>query len=394
MTAHAYLLLGLLLLTPAAHSDNHVAMGQDAFYPQGKKLLFSMYSLVEPQLHSASASGLTAIGPYYGKANHKQSLANSQAGQLPVIYTAGTRLDFADANNFVIEDELELLGHDIATASKRPEIAAWALANEELRYWRVAEMEWLQQATKVIRNNDPYDRPIMMYEPNHRSANGLIKTSMYLDFVAKGSYTNYVGMKYKRTWLKWSIEQTVAAASATDSIPLALLWMARDQDNEADILSIQKWTRHDVYLSLVMGAKGILVFSGWNNRAGFKQHFQKFYAGYVSAAKELNGELNLSSAFLHGKKTNSVSLTVTDGPALQAFEYQETMHEYPTISWAEYELGGRHYLFVVNSAESQVQVKLSGLPQNIELFNAFNGTKISDTETMELERLAVIALTW
>ena len=63
----------------------------------------------------------------------------------------------------------------------------------------------------------------------------------------------------------------------------------------------------DVYLSLVTGAKGIIVFSGWNNRPGFKEQFQNFYDGYIATAKELNGTPDLGNVFLRGQKTNSVS---------------------------------------------------------------------------------------
>jgi hypothetical protein len=394
MMARTSLMLGFLLLTQAAHSHSHVAMGQDTFYPQGKKLLFSMYSLVEPQLSSAATEGLTAIGPYYGNSGHEKALAYSQAAKLPVFYTAGTRLDFETETGIVLEDELELLRRDIAAASERPEIAAWALANEELRYWRPAEMKWLEQATKVIRDNDPYDRPILMYEPNNRTADAMTKTSKYLDFVARGTYANYANKKYTRTWVRWSIEQAVAAAAATDTTPLAVLWMARDQDNEADIASIPLWTRHDVYLSLITGAKGILVFSGRNNRSGFKKHFQNFYDGYIATAKELNGAPNLGSVFLRGEKTESVSLSIIYGPAVQSFEIKEQAHEYPTVSSAEYALGGRNYLFVVNSAESEVTLKLDGLPQDKEISDAFTGEKAAVTKTMKLDRLEVIALTW
>jgi len=173
-----------------------------------------------------------------------------------------------------------------------------------------------------------------------------------------------------------------------------VLWMARDQDNAADISSIPLWTRHDVYLSLITGAKGILIYSGWNNRAGFKKHFQNFYDGYIATAKELNGTADLGSVFLRGKKTESVSISIVDGPTVQSFAIKEQVLEYPTVSSAEYSLGGQNYLFIVNSAESGVTLKLNGLPQDQDIFNAFTGDKAAIAETTKLNRLEVIALSW
>ena len=166
------------------------------FYPVGDHMLFSMYSLYEPEVDRARSDGFTAIGPYYGKPDLSKSIARAQAAKLPIVYSIGPRLDFKTNPNATHGEELKILVADVRAASQHPEISVWALANEELRYWRPAEMSWLQAATNAIRKNDPLKRPVLMYEPNHRSADALAKTSTYLDFVTKGAYANHIGMKY------------------------------------------------------------------------------------------------------------------------------------------------------------------------------------------------------
>jgi hypothetical protein len=129
-----------------------------------------------------------------------------------------------------------------------------------------------------------------------------------------------------------------------------VLWMAHDQENAVDIAAINSWAHHDVYLSLLTGAKGIIVFSGWSKRRGFKEHFDDFYAGYASAAKELNGDLKLSHVFLYGEEKGGINISVIDGPKSQQFNYQDEPHIYPTISSKHFLHDGKHYLFIVNSA--------------------------------------------
>ena len=202
-----------------------------------------------------------------------------------------------------------------------------------------------------------------MYEPNHRSSADLIKTSQYLDFVAKGTYANHVGMQNKRTWVRWSVEQAVEAASQSSSIPVAVLWMARDQETPEDIAAIRKWTRHDVYLSLVTGAKGIIVWSGFNKRRGFRRHFKDFYEGYLSAAHELNIDPGLGRVFLRGITETDITANVMHGPATQRFRYRDKKYTYPTVSIKQLRLDNQHYLFVVNSANEACRVQLTGLPR-------------------------------
>ena len=52
---------------------------------------------------------------------------------------------------------------------------------------------------------------------------------------------------------------------------------------------IPKWVRHDVYLSLISGAKGIVVFSGWR-RPKFPA-FDRYFEAYAECAREINGPL-------------------------------------------------------------------------------------------------------
>jgi len=141
-------------------------------YPQGTKLLFSAYTLREPQLSEAKANGFTAIGPYYRRDKSRAVNFAERAG-LPLIYSIGPKIDFAGTKIESDAEALEKIAREVNEVSKIEDIAIWNLGNEELRHWRTREMDWLKKVTAVIRANDPYDRPIMMYEPNHRNSEQL-----------------------------------------------------------------------------------------------------------------------------------------------------------------------------------------------------------------------------
>jgi hypothetical protein len=361
-------------------------------YPQGTQLLFSAYTLQEAELSRAKDSGFTAIGPYYGR-DKSAFLRYAHKAGLPLIYSVGPKVDFDDSA-FEAEVLLQEIAAEVRDIVQKDTVAIWNVRNEELRHWNPAEMDWLERITRVIRENDPLKRPIMMYEPNHRRSDQLVLTGQYLDIVAKGSYSNYVGMKHKRTWLRWSMEQSLEASAQTGNVPIAILWMRGDQKSAADIAAIPYWVRHDVYLSLISGAKGIIVYSAWNRRPGFKQHFSLFFDAYAATAAELNGPLQLAQVFLFGDERSDIQVRQTNGPKLQKFIYRRTEFEYPVIHAKQLAYAGFNYLFVVNSANEPVRVSLDGLPAGSAASDAFNAQLLELETEIELAALEVRAIRW
>jgi hypothetical protein len=200
-------------------------------------------------------------------------------------------------------------------------------------------------------------------------------------------------MKDRRTWVRWSVEQTVNAARNLDKTPIAILWMAGDQEPQ-DVSKISAWTRHDAYLSLVLGAKGLLVWSANSNRPGFSKHFNQFYRGYASVAQELNGELALAQVFLFGDRVDDTELTVTDGPASQVFKYREETMEFPSLSHARLDHNGKHYLFIVNSVDDSVKASIKGVVPGEGALDAFSEAPVQAKSELTLQPYEVRAIVW
>jgi len=338
----------------------------DEIYPRGRTMMFSLYSVVSPQVERMKQDGFTMIGPYYGDQERSDVLGKAQASGLKCFYAVGKRVPFV-GDRYTMPSDAELVAAAEETVNRvkdRREIAAWYLANEELRHWRKDEMHWLQVTTDAIRKNDPQRRPIMMYDPNHRDAAAMARTVKFLDFASKGMYANPSGFKDNRIWIRWGVEQEVEAIKQVRSsaIPISVLWMCKDPDDPAEDAMIPDWTRHDVYLSLVSGAKGIVLFSGWKGRKGFQRTFMKYYEGYAAAAKELTGPLNLSQVFLFGEKRSDLKVAITSGPKELRMEFHKATAKYPSMSHLDMAYGPDRYLFMVNSANDPVTVSVQGLP--------------------------------
>lgn len=386
----AVVFVGSLMLSQAAQAaptldaffkpapDRGADLPKDELYPRGRLLTMSMYSVVSPQVGRSKADGFTCIGPYYGDMDRSDPIGKAKAAGVKCIYTVGKRVKFVgDKYTMPTDEEIRVpIIEAINKVGRHREIAAWNVACEELRYWRKDEMHWLDVATKAVREADPLKRPIMMYDPNHRDAGALAQTVKYLDFSSKGMYANLAGMKDCRVWIRWGVEQEVKAIAMANpkAIPVAVLLMCRDPKDPTEDELIDNWTRHDVYVSMVTGAKGITIWSGWNRRRGFQRTFKKFYAGYSAAAKELNGKLGLAQVFLFGEPRKDIRLDVESGPKTVHMVYKKVVKDYPSVSHADIAYRDAHYLFLVNSANEPVTLAVSGLPASgVRATDVFEG---------------------
>lgn len=72
---------------------------------------------------------------------------------------------------------------------------------------------YLRIVSETIRAHDPRHRPVWMYDPNHRTREGLVATGRYLDIIGKGTYVNGAGYQDDRIWGRWSMEQETSACA-------------------------------------------------------------------------------------------------------------------------------------------------------------------------------------
>jgi len=331
----------------------------DKLYPQGRLFPFGYFG---PDAVRDKANGCTLLGPYQKEKNVE--LARQHG--LKCTYNIGLRMDFHKKPLVLSRDEIHRqIAEQVRPAIGHDEIAWWYLTPEELRYWRSNEIEYLEVAAQTIRETDPQRRPVWMYDPNHRDAAGLAKTAVHLDLCGKGMYTNYAGQRESRIWVRWTIQQEIEALrmARPSAAPIAVPEMFQQPPDEL-LPMIPRWARHDLYLSLVSGAKGVVVFSGWR-RPKFPA-FDAYYQAYAACARELNGELGLGQVFLFGRPRNDLQVEVLTGPKelVLSGRYGEGpgAPKYSAVSSLDVSYGSSRYLFLVNSANEPVRAAVRGLP--------------------------------
>lgn len=360
-----------------------VKLPDDEFYPDGKKFMFSIFSVLSPDLEKLKDDGFTAIGPYYGEQKKSGVLEKAHATGLKCFYRVGEHIDFVHDPNYVLPSDKEIveqIREVMLPVVDDPSIACWYLGNEELRHWRPDEMRWLEVATQAIKQLDPLKRPIWMYEPNHRPAEGLAKTLKYQDYCGKGDYVNLAGYQNNRVWIKWSIAQQMEAIKISgkkNAVPLCVPEMCCDPEPQFHEM-IPLWCRHDIYCSLVNGAKGVAIWSGFRRRG--LDTYDLYYKGYSSVSRELNGELNLGEVFLFGEKKDRIKVGIIDGvkavtlkiglgdmerikECIEAGRLDDSGTDYSPLSISELSYGDDVYLFIVNSASAYIKIAVSSLPQ-------------------------------
>lgn len=393
LTLGAYPLLKASELTeflrPPA-TDASAGLPKEGIWPKGQRMLWAGYSgVAERDLKM----GFSVAGPHYGGGNEAQIAACERLG-LPVIAQIGplpgnvsggwdavAKLPLEEVRARVTERVRALAGNRM--------IVLWAVQPEELRPWRKDEMAYLRTLTEAVRAADPAGRPLFLYNPNHRDAASLAAIVPHVDVVAKGCYANSAGHKDNRAWIRWSVEQMEAAArrGRPGAWTLVMPELCRDPD-AADRPLIRAWVRHDCYLGLMSGAKGMLTWSLFP-RKEVRATWKTWHAAYAECGRELNGERGLGRVFLFGERRDDLAVTTRERRApyplgTSARTALEADTSLPTEGkkgvlhpWTklELQLGDRRWVFLANSVPEPTRFEIRGLPAGALLRDAFTGTE-------------------
>lgn len=362
----------------------------DGIYPQGRTMAFMGYS-GEPARDLTN--GFTVAGPVYG--NQLPYLLRCESNGWPSVAHIGLRVSFIEKNSVRYElNEPELrrvIRKQMASLASFKQIAWWAVTPEELRPWRDDEMNYLRLVCEVIRENDPRRRPIYLYNPNHRDAAALVLVARWVDAVSKGCYVNTVGRKRDRAWVRWSVEQELAAiksAGRTNAFALLNPELCKDPEGGEDG-EIRAWVRHDVYLGLSSGAKGVVVWSLYPRKEA-QRTWQLWYDAYAECGRELNGPLGLAQVFLFGERRSDLTVRLVQGESIMSVtlggeaepnttsEQERAARKVAVPTWtaAEFAWGDSRWLFLINSANSPAGFVVSGWPAASSASNLFERVNI------------------
>jgi hypothetical protein len=161
---------------------------------------------------------------------------------------------------------------------------------------------------------------------------------------------------------------------------------------------IEPWARHDVYLGMCSGAKGVMIWSLFP-RGGVKRTWKTWYDAYARCGRELGSERHLGEVFLFGEPRTDLRVAPADGRTATSISLGGAALEEGTTTAAEREVrktdvpdftvrdlafGTRRYLFVVNSRGSERKFSIAGWPAGTRFTNAFTGAPLSPAETASI----------
>ena len=212
-----------------------------------------------------------------------------------------------------------------------------------------------------------------------------------VDVLAKGCYVNLAGRKRDRAWVRWSIEQEVEALRTDgrpNAIPVLMPELCKDPEPSED-KEIRNWVRHDIYLGLASGAKGVFIWSLFK-RPAVKRTWQLWYDAYAECARELNGKPALGQVFLFGQRESTLEIKQVEGSsqasvtlggeaeATTTTSQERANREIKVPAWTSAELtyGDSRWLVLVNSANSPASFEVTGWAVQRRLTNAFDGSII------------------
>ena len=399
-----------------------VTLPEKSIFPQGRMMHIGGYSPVVTAvpalggavpLELARAAGFTVAGPYYGPfSNSKATMERAAelgmhvAAQLEVPPTL--RFSSAEAKDALklrgarmsalTEDELRAwVRKDMEQFLTNPilnrAVSCWAIAPEELRAWLKAELAYEQAFLKAVKDFDPAHRPAFMYEPNNRTTDRLLQTGPGQGFVLEGAYVRGYGWDVRRSVrINWALDQMTGAAARDGRVVVPALELSQDipgltaRDVESDPTArgrLRRLLRHDVYLAVARGARGIQVWSLFHSRPQMTTYLE-LLNGYGEVFRELTSPpLNLQEAILFGERREDIALETVQGPAtigiaqgrgsggaeLEAVEGKIDVggQSWPTVRLANIAYGRERVIILVNSAAQPVRVRLIGIPGTARL---------------------------
>jgi hypothetical protein len=262
---------------------------------------------------------------------------------------------------------------DIRALAESDAVGWWDFP-EERRYWVPAEMQLVENLAAWTRQHDPARRPRYMYIPGHYRASDIAHYVPYLDVVPASVYPAFNDQPH--AWTRWRIEETVTAiaeAGATigadylagEKTVVAVLELF---DSGTGRAPSPEGTYHDFWLSVACGARGVLV-SSYAYHAG-SPALAATWARLQEAAAQLSGAEGVGSAFLFGDEVHGIAARILSGaPRTESFvptPHGSTAIDLPSVKVAARRHQDDLYLIVVNSAESAISARITGLPAHLD----------------------------
>lgn len=331
-----------------------VDLPADRLYPQGRLFPFSLLPMETAKLAEYRSLGVVLL-----------SADPPEPESLKIGYPVGLertdgRIVFSDP-----EKLSEEIGAQITVVAKEPGIAFWCLKPGGIQVKDKQEKAYLMTASRAIARCDPLKRPVWMMLPPEGKTAYLSQIAPWVGYLGKALAVDDLAREKSRIWFRWAVERAVEAIHETDApaIPVAVP-VSPVAPSADEVRRFPVTVRHDLYLSLVTGAKGILSApSRQEPEASVREAFQDAMMG---VARELLGPQKLGELFLYAERRDELEIDVVDGPGEIEVLYPEggvtEPMAYRSVSHLDLAYGKDRYLVLVNSALEPVTLMVGGMP--------------------------------
>lgn len=329
-------------------------LAADRLYPQGRLFPFSLLPV-----KIAKSAEDQRLGVVLLSADPPEPESPKIGYRVGLDRTEGS-IVFADPQK--LRDQI---GAQITAAFKEPGIAFWCLKPDGIQIKEKREKEYLMTASRAIAQHDPLQRPVWMMLPPEGKTAYLSQIAPWVGYLGKTWTVDDLAMRKSRIWFRWAVERAVEAIYETDAPAIAVAVPVSPVAVSADeVRRFPLTVRHDLYLSLVTGAKGILSApSRQEPEAGVLEAFQEAMMG---VARELLGPKKLGELFLYAERRDELEIDIVEGPSEVEVLYPEggvtEPMAYRSVSHLDLAYGKDRYLVLVNSALEPVTLMVGGMP--------------------------------
>lgn len=312
----------------------------NALYPRGRLFPISFASL-ETGMDKETVAECIRLGVVLAKQGPKIAATVGQERD-PITH----QLSVAETLDEELAAKVKKLSRDEATA-------IWVLSPGEIERTNPQEMEYLRTASRIIHRNDPQKRPLFSYNPPGAITQALSHIAPWVDYLGKGGGG-------PRAAAGWNVERATEAIHETtaEATPVVVP-MPLDLSSPKEVATA---ARHDLYLGLINGARGIITHSGRHTPSPEAE--AAFRTACLQVARELLGPLKLGEVFLFGEVREQLEVDIVDGPSEIEWEFPEarTKGNTPAVSHLDLVYGKDRFLVLVNSAPEPVTLMVGGMP--------------------------------
>ncbi len=368
-SAFVLLTLSLFTLPHSAHAVDWDPDHNPLTVGPNNEFMVGVYQIwTNSDMAGAAARGFNVV--------HSYSFRNQSGTQNPSYLTPDQFATQAESHGLAVMMQLGVLvpsepdvplpiPADIQALAVHDNIAMWSIVPEEISWYPPGpsntQFAQLKQWADNIHANDPKNRPVTHYLASNYATIDLAPYTPFIDAIGAGAYADH-GSK-PRPWIRWRIEQEVNAINNTGNrpgvFPVAVLQMFASEGFPGETQMQAADGYHDAYLSLVSGAKSVMIFTG-----GRKNEVPGLYDRYGDFAQEINGPDRLGDVFLKGIDLGAFSKvkpTVISGPTKSeafttnfAWPPSGPTVQYDSISYRVMTHNEQLYVSAVNSTEEAV----------------------------------------